>query len=97
MKKTILSSLFPVAMLALGLGTAPVASGVDESFNFALGTPIPDGNPAGLSSDKVAGIDFSTSIVVISRAGHAGSVGVPVAAALRTASIRRCSASSAAT
>src|SRR6185436_3181857 len=45
--------------------TAPVASGVDESFSFALGTPIPDGNPAGLSSSKVAGIDFSTSIVVI--------------------------------
>jgi outer membrane autotransporter protein len=66
MKKTILSSLFPVALLALSLGTAPVATGVDESFTFSLGgTPIPDGSPVGLSSDKLTGLDFSTSIVVI--------------------------------
>ncbi len=46
MKKPILTALFPIAALALGLSTSPV-SALDETFNFTPALSVPDGSLVG--------------------------------------------------
>ncbi len=65
MKKPILSSLFPVALLAMSLITHPAAA--DESFTFNLGgVTIPDGNPTGYANvqNPGSGINVITGLTV---------------------------------
>ena len=66
MKKPILSSLFPIALLAASLSVKPIASA--ETFTFNLGgTTIPDGNPVvGVvnSQAPATGIDVITGLTV---------------------------------
>jgi autotransporter-associated beta strand protein len=81
MKKPILSSLFPIAMLALGLGVDSFA--VTENFTFSSGgtgtaipTAIPDGGGVGVVNTQTP----ATSIIVITGLTIRLDIGSPLSA-----------------
>ncbi len=77
MKKPILSSLFPVAMLALASGLTVAHA---ETFPFAPAAAIPDGNAAGLTDSRtpatainvITGLTLSLSIAGYPGGGYNG-------------------------
>ncbi|MEO6752572.1 MAG: autotransporter-associated beta strand repeat-containing protein [Chthoniobacteraceae bacterium] len=72
MKKRFLSSLFPIAALALGLSSPSPVGAVNESFTFnaaPLPLVIPDGNLVGTASVQTPGVNFTTNINYINPGG----------------------------